>query len=121
MLESVRDGLLAVPHMVQLQLLLVFCSMGVGMSACCAVCCQMWNFISMLCIVFATRHGPAELQNLQGSSWGNQRAGGLTESQIREELQNSGTDEIPMSVRNASNTVAWWRSRQAVIDLKVCA
>ena len=61
------------------------------------------------------------LQNLQGNSWGSQRAGGLTEAQIREELQNSGADEIPMSVRNASNTVAWWRSRQAVIDLKVCA
>ena len=61
------------------------------------------------------------LQNLQGNSWGSQRAGGLTEAQIREELQNSGADEIPMSVRNASNTVAWWRSRQAVIDLKACA
>ncbi len=56
----------------------------------------------------------------KGGSWGTQRAGGLTEAQIREELQNNGPDEIPYAVRNASNTVAWWRQRQAVIDLKVC-
>lgn len=55
----------------------------------------------------------------KGGSWGTQRAGGLTEAQIREELQNNGPDEIPYAVRNASNTVAWWRQRQAVIDLKV--
>lgn len=64
---------------------------------------------------FATSVG----QNLQGNSWGSQRAEGLTEAQITEELQNSGTDEIPLSVRNASNTVTWWRQRQAVINLKV--
>lgn len=58
---------------------------------------------------------------MQGNSWGSQRAEGLTEAQITEELQNSGTDEIPLSVRNASNTVTWWRQRQAVINLKVCA
>ncbi|DBA80997.1 TPA: hypothetical protein ACH3X2_007204 [Trebouxia sp. C0005] len=55
----------------------------------------------------------------KGGSWGTQRSGGLTEAQIREELQNNGPDEIPYAVRNASNTVAWWRQRQAVIDLKV--
>ena len=59
----------------------------------------------------------ADLQNWQSNSWGNQRAAGLTEAQIREELR---PDEIPLSVRNASNTVAWWRQRQAVIDIKVC-
>ncbi|KAL3161226.1 hypothetical protein ABBQ38_009592 [Trebouxia sp. C0009 RCD-2024] len=58
-------------------------------------------------------------QSWKGNSWGSQRAEGLTEAQIREELQNSGADEIPMSIRNASNTVNWWRQRQAVIDLKV--
>lgn len=56
---------------------------------------------------------------LGGDSWGTQRSGGLTEAQIREELQNSGPDEIPAAVRNASNTIAWWKGRQAVIDLKV--
>lgn len=55
----------------------------------------------------------------KGDSWGTQRVGGLTEAQIREELQNSGVDEIPLSVRNASNTISWWRGRQAVLDLKV--
>lgn len=57
---------------------------------------------------------------LNGDTWGSQRVGGLTEAQIRDELRESGVDEIPYAVRNASNTVAWWRSRQAVIDLKVC-
>ena len=56
---------------------------------------------------------------LSSESWGTQRTGGLTEAQIREELQGSGVDEIPMAVRNASNTISWWRGRQAVIDLKV--
>ena len=54
----------------------------------------------------------------KGGAWGSQRGGGLTEAMIREELQNN-PDEIPYAVRNASNTVNWWRQRQAVIDLKV--
>lgn len=93
-------------------------SVVVDMSACCFL--PSLGFCLHAMYGVCMRHGHAALQNLQGSSWGNQREAGLTESQIREELQNSGTDEIPLSVRNASNTVAWWRSRQAVIDLKVC-
>ncbi len=89
-------------------------------------CAHLLDTLQQLQAISTLSHASARPCGLQaggawkGGSWGTQRAGGLTEAQIREELQNNGPDEIPYAVRNASNTVAWWRQRQAVIDLKVC-
>ena len=53
------------------------------------------------------------------SKSGTERVGGLTEAQISEELEGDFAGEMPANLRNASNTIAWWRSRQALLDFKV--
>ena len=53
------------------------------------------------------------------SKSGTERVGGLTEAQISEELEGDFLGEMPANLRNASNTIAWWRSRQALLDFKV--
>ena len=53
------------------------------------------------------------------SKSGTERVGGLTEARISEELEGDFLGEMPANLRNASNTITWWRSRQALLDFKV--
>eukprot|EP00891_Asterochloris_glomerata_P007797 jgi/Astpho2/7797/Aster-06088 len=53
------------------------------------------------------------------SKSGTERVGGLTEAQISEELEGDFAGDMPANLRNASNTIAWWRSRQALLDFKM--
>jgi serine/threonine protein kinase len=63
-------------------------------------------------------------QVLSGDEWigdalaksGTQRTGGLTEAELAEEL--ADVMDMPPGLRNASNTIVWWRQRQAVLDNK---
>ncbi len=44
---------------------------------------------------------------------GRGRTGGLTESQLAEELEESYVGPMPDNLRNASQTISWWQQRQA--------
>ena len=51
---------------------------------------------------------------LQGGLSGSQRAGGLTEAQLTDEL---GPDFLQLPIpKNASATISWWQVRQAAFD-----
>lgn len=51
---------------------------------------------------------------LQGGLSGQQRAGGLTEAQLTDEL---GPDFLQLPIpRNASATISWWQVRQAAFN-----